>query len=115
MLGAEDAGAAELVDPRPFLVGELKETFETYPDLGTLLPAMGYGEQQVRDLEATLVRAAEGGVEAVAVGTPIDLARLVEIPVPYTRVRYELELLGEETLRDLLDPVVRRARPKVTA
>jgi len=60
-LGARDAGASEIVDPRPFLVGELRETFRKYPELGPLLPAMGYGEQQVRDLEATLRRAAEGG------------------------------------------------------
>lgn len=109
VLGAKDAGAAELVDPRPFLVGELRETFEKYPGLGALLPAMGYGEQQVRDLEATLKKAAEGGVEAVAVGTPIDLARLVEIPVPFTRVRYELDVLGEPTLADVLAPVLKKA------
>ncbi|MDP2957254.1 MAG: cyclic 2,3-diphosphoglycerate synthase [Longimicrobiales bacterium] len=105
-LGARDAGAAELVDPRPFLVGELAETFRKYPDLGPLLPAMGYGEQQVADLEATLRRAAEGGVEAVAIGTPIDLARLVEIPVPSTRVRYDLEVLGKPDLRDALEPIL---------
>jgi predicted GTPase len=67
---------------------------------------MGYGDRQVRDLEATLRRAAEGGVEAVAVGTPIDLGRLVEIPVPHTRIRYELELRGETTLEELLAPVL---------
>jgi predicted GTPase len=105
-LGAREAGAAEIVDPRPFLVGELQETFARYPELGPLLPAMGYGGRQVRDLEATLRRAAEGGVEAVAVGTPIDLGRLVEIPVPHTRIRYELELRGETTLEELLAPVL---------
>jgi predicted GTPase len=105
-LGAREAGAAEIVDPRPFLVGELQETFARYPELGPLLPAMGYGDRQVRDLEATLRRAAEGGVEAVAVGTPIDLGRLVEIPVPHTRIRYELELRGETTLEELLAPVL---------
>jgi predicted GTPase len=107
-LGARDAGAAEIVDPRPFLVGELAETFRKYPDLGPLLPAMGYGDQQVRDLEATLRRAAEGGVQAVAVGTPIDLARLVTIPVPFTRVRYELDVLGKPDLRDALAPILDR-------
>jgi len=105
-LGARDAGAAEIVDPRPFLVGELVDTFRKYPDLGPLLPAMGYGEQQVKDLEATLVQAAEGGVEAVAVGTPIDLGRLVKIPVPSTRVRYELQVLGKPDLRDALAPIL---------
>ena len=106
-LGAQRAGAAELIDPRPFLVGELKDTFETYPELGILLPAMGYGEQQTKDLEATIARAVEGGVEAVAVGTPIDLNRIVKIPVPNTRVRYELQVIGQPTLEDVLAPVLK--------
>ncbi|MHB1192251.1 MAG: cyclic 2,3-diphosphoglycerate synthase [Longimicrobiales bacterium] len=109
-LGARDAGAAEIVDPRPFLVGELVETFRKYPDLGPILPAMGYGEKQVADLEATLRRAAEGGVEAVAVGTPIDLAQLVRIPVPATRIRYELEVLGKPDLSDALAPILEGRR-----
>jgi len=112
VLGSRDAGAVELVDPRPFLVGELRETFRKYPDLGALLPAMGYGDQQVADLEATLRRAAEGGVEAVAIGTPIDLQRLVDIPVPSTRVRYELQVLGEPDLRDALAPILEKAGAK---
>jgi len=107
-IAARRAGAGELIDPRPFLVGELKETFETYPELGVLLPAMGYGEQQVKDLEATIAKAVEGGVEAVAVGTPIDLARLVKIPVPNTRVRYELQVIGQPTLEDVLAPVLKK-------
>jgi predicted GTPase len=105
-LGARAAGAAELVDPRPFAVGEIAETFRRYPALDHVLPAMGYGEAQIEDLEATLARAAEGGVEAVAVGTPIDLARLVRIPVPYTRVRYELRVLGRPDLADVLAPLL---------
>ena len=108
ILGAKQAGAAEIVDPRPFLLGELAETFEKYTDLGPLLPAMGYGEQQVKDLEATLKKAAAGGVEAVAVGTPIDLGRLVDIPMPSTRVRYELEVRGTPTLEDALAPILKR-------
>jgi predicted GTPase len=114
MLGARAAGAAEIVDPRPFLVGELKDTFARYPDLGAILPAMGYGDQQVADLEATLKNAAAGGVEAVAVGTPIDLARLVDIPVPHTRVRYELDVLGKPDLHDALERILTMARTKVT-
>jgi predicted GTPase len=109
ILGARAAGAAEIVDPRPFLVGELAETFAKYPGLGTLLPAMGYGPQQIADLEATLRKAAQGGVEAVAVGTPIDLARLVKIPVPFTRVRYDLSVIGEPTLEEALRPILTRA------
>ena len=109
MLGARAAGAAELVDPRPFLDGELRDTFAKYPDLGALLPAMGYGHQQVRDLEATLRNAARGGVEAVAVGTPIDLGAVIDIPVPHTRVTYELEVVGSPTLEDALRPVLHRS------
>jgi predicted GTPase len=105
VIAARQAGA-EIVDPRPYLVGELLETFERYPDLGPVLPAMGYGEAQTRDLEATLRRAAEDGVEAVAVGTPIDLGRVIDIPLPYTRVRYELKVLREPTLEDVLAPVL---------
>jgi len=107
-IAARRAGAATLVDPRPYLVGELRETFQTYPDLGVLLPAMGYGEAQTKDLEATIRKAAEGGVEAVAVGTPIDLARIVDIPIPNTRVRYELQILGRPTLEEILAPVLKR-------
>jgi predicted GTPase len=107
-IAAKRAGAAELVDPRPFLVGELRDTFETYPELGVLLPAMGYGETQVKDLEATIAKAAEGGVEALAVGTPIDLAKIVDIKVPNTRVRYELQVLGTPTLEDALAPVLKK-------
>jgi predicted GTPase len=105
VIAARQAGA-EIVDPRPYLVGELQETFERYPDLGPVLPAMGYGHAQTRDLEATLLRAAEGGVQAIAVGTPIDLGRVIDIPLPYTRVRYELNVLGEPTLEDVLAQVL---------
>ena len=110
LLGARAAGAREIVDPRPFLVGELRDTFERYPDLGPILPAMGYGEQQVKDLEATLRKAAEGGVEAISVGPPIDLAHLVDMPLPYTRCRYELAVRGTPTLEEVLDPVIHIAR-----
>ena len=113
LLGAEAAGAREIIDPRPFLVGELKETFERYPDLGPILPAMGYGEAQIRDLEATLRAAAEHGVEGVAIGTPIDLGGLVDLPIPHTRCRYELAVQGTPTLKDVLAPVVRMARGEV--
>jgi predicted GTPase len=106
-LGARAAGAAEIVDPRPFLQGELRETFEKYPETGKLLPAMGYGDQQIEDLEATFRKAAEGGVEGVAVGTPIDLARIVNIPIPSTRCRYELDVLGTPTLEDALAPILK--------
>jgi predicted GTPase len=108
-LAARAAGAAEVVDPRPFAVGEIAETFRAYPLTGPLLPAMGYGAAQVRDLEATLERAAEAGVEAVAIGTPIDLARLIRIPLPTTRVRYEARPRDPSALDELLAPVLARA------
>jgi predicted GTPase len=101
---------AELVDPRPFAVGEIAATFEKYPALGPLLPAMGYGEQQVHDLQRTLERAALFGVEALAIGTPIDLARLVRLPLPATRVHYTLRLLRGPALEQLLQPVIELAR-----
>jgi predicted GTPase len=107
VIGARKSGAAEIVDPREFAVGEIATTFERYPDIGALLPAMGYGEQQVKDLEATLKKAADAGVEAIAIGTPIDLARLVKLPLPATRVRYELQVLGTPTLEDVLAPVLK--------
>jgi predicted GTPase len=109
-LAAKMAGAKELVDPRGFAVGEIAETFASYPATGALLPAMGYGETQVRDLQSTLERAAAGGVEAIAIGTPIDLARIVRMPLPHTRVRYELEVIGEPTLEEVLGPLLEDAR-----
>ncbi|MDQ7066292.1 MAG: cyclic 2,3-diphosphoglycerate synthase [candidate division KSB1 bacterium] len=84
-------GARELIDPRPYLQGTLKETFQIYPNIQNLLPAMGYGEQQMRDLEAT-INAAE--CDAVVIGTPIDLRRLLKLNKPATRVTYELQEIG---------------------
>jgi predicted GTPase len=86
-VAARKWGAASLVDPRPFLVGELADTFRKYPRIGVLLPAMGYGAQQVRDLEATIARV---DCDLVLIGTPIDLARIVKITKPYQRVTYDL-------------------------
>jgi predicted GTPase len=74
VVAARKFGAAELVDPRPFTVGKLTETFEKYPNIGTLLPAMGYGEQQLRDLETTINNT---DCDAVVIGTPIDLNRII--------------------------------------
>ncbi|HEX6940953.1 MAG TPA: cyclic 2,3-diphosphoglycerate synthase [Longimicrobiales bacterium] len=105
-VAARKAGAAELVDPRPYAVGEIADAFARYPDLGPVLPALGYGAAQIRDLEATVRRAVDAGVEAVAVGTPIDLARLIAIPAPHTRVRYELQVLGKPDLDDVLRPLL---------
>jgi predicted GTPase len=109
-LAARRFGAREIVDPRPFAVGEIRDTFEAYPDVGPLLPAMGYGEAQVRDLQATLEAAAERGVDGLAVGTPIDLARLIDIPMPATRVGYELQVIGRPDLHDAMEPILEMAR-----
>ena len=88
VIAAREHGAAELVDPRPWAVGELVQTFEQYPEIGALLPAMGYGEKQVRDLEAT-INAVD--CDLVLVATPIDLTRLVHIGKPHMRIGYSLQ------------------------
>jgi predicted GTPase len=98
-------GAAELLDPRPYAVGSIAEAFASYPAIGGLLPAMGYGDQQVRDLEATIARVP---CDAVVVGTPIDLGRLVTITQPVVRARYEMQELGRPDLSDALAPLLDR-------
>jgi len=103
VVAAQRAGAASFVDPRPYLVGRLKETFETYPDIGTILPAMGYGEEQLHDLEET-IRATE--CDAVVIGTPIDLTRIIDIDQPSTRVSYELDEIGEPNMATVLDAFI---------
>ena len=98
-LAALQHGAAELVDPRPFAVGEIKATFEKYPDTGTLLPAMGYGDAQMQDLKETIARC---DCDSVVIGTPIDLGRVIHIDKPHTRVRYELEVTSSPSLEEIL-------------
>ncbi len=99
-VAAKKYGAAELVDPRPFTVGRLTETFKIYPEIGTLLPAMGYGEQQLKDLEATINST---DCDAVVIGTPIDLNRIINIKKPNTRVYYDLQEIGKPDLTDVID------------
>jgi len=91
-VAARKWGAAQVVDPRPWLIGELKETFRKYPGIGSILPAMGYGEQQVQDLEATI---AAVECDLVLVGTPVDLGRIVKIDKPSLRVTYGLDPQGD--------------------
>ena len=98
-VAARRFGAAEIVDPRPFAVKSIAATYEKYPDTGAILPAMGYGRQQMRDLEETINRA---DVDLVIIGTPIDLNRVIEINKPTQRVRYELQEIGQPTLEDIL-------------
>ncbi len=99
VVAAQKFGALDLVDPRPYLVGTLKETFETYPDIGVLLPAMGYGEQQIHDLEKTINNTE---CDAVIIGTPIDLRKLIKFNKPAVRVTYELQEIGKPDLTDVL-------------
>ena len=103
-VAAERAGVEELVDPRPYTVGTLKDTFEKYPNIGQLLPAMGYGEQQLKDLEETIDRTE---CDAVIIGTPIDLSRVMNIDKPYTRVHYELDEVSSPNLEDVINDFVK--------
>jgi predicted GTPase len=99
VVAARKFGAAELVDPRPYLIGSLADTFEKYPGIGAVLPAMGYGGKQVKDLEKT-INATD--CDSVVIGTPIDLRRIVKIKHPTTRVTYDLQEIGWPTLVDVL-------------
>jgi len=99
VLAAKQHGAAELIDPRPCAVGTIAETFEKYPLVGPLLPAMGYGRRQMKDLRATIRRC---DADLVLIGTPIDLRRLIELDKPALRVTYRLQEIGEPTLKDVL-------------
>jgi predicted GTPase len=106
-VAAQKYGAKEIVDPRPHLAGALVDTFMAYPHLSEVLPAMGYGAQQVRDLEAT-VRSVP--CDTVVMGTPIDLTRVMKIDKPYVRVAYELEEVGTPTLGDVLAPFLKEVK-----
>ncbi len=99
IVAAQRYGAAALVDPRPFLKGSLVTTFAKYKGIGTLLPAMGYGEEQMRDLEATIN---DAECDVVVIGTPIDLRRIIRIDKPSVRVFYDLQEIGTPTLQDAL-------------
>jgi predicted GTPase len=105
IVAARRFGAAELIDPRPYLVGRLKETFEIYPAIGTLLPAMGYGEQQLKDLEATINNT---DCDGVIIGTPIDLNRIIKIKKPSTRVYYDLQEIGSPNLEEVLSDFIKK-------
>jgi len=104
-VAAQKYGAAEMVDPRPFTVGKLTQTFEIYPGIGTLLPAMGYGDQQLKDLEATINKT---DCDSVIIGTPIDLNRIIKINKPNTRVYYDLQEIGDPNLTDILDEFLQK-------
>jgi predicted GTPase len=99
VVAAEKFGAAGLVDPRPYTVGRLTETFEKYPNIGTLLPAMGYGEVQLKDMETTINNTE---CDSVVVATPIDLNRILKIDKPNTRVFYDLQEIGSPNFEEVL-------------
>ena len=105
VVAAQKFGAAGLVDPRPYIVGRLAETFEKYPDIGEVLPAMGYGEQQLKDMEATINKTE---CDAVVIGTPIDLNRIIKINKPNTRVYYNLQEIGRPDFNGVLDDFVKK-------
>ncbi|MGD0056242.1 MAG: cyclic 2,3-diphosphoglycerate synthase [Methanomassiliicoccales archaeon] len=98
-IAAEDFGAAEIIDPRPFAVGSIAETLRKYGHIGKLLPAMGYGDDQVKELEDTINRS---DCDVVVSGTPVDLHRVIKVNKPIVRVRYELCEIGHPTLEELI-------------
>lgn len=105
MVAAQKFGASEIVDPRPYAVGKLAGTFRQYPEIGLLLPAMGYGKEQIRDLEKTIEATP---CDSVIIGTPIDLSRILKINKPATRVHYDLQEIGQPDLNHVLDDFLKR-------
>ena len=99
VIAAQRYGASELVDPRPFLAGTLKETFEKYPDIGPLIPAMGYGADQVADLAETINNT---DCDLVIIATPVDLSKIIDIRHPHVRISYDLQEIGRPNLEDFL-------------
>ncbi|RKZ32875.1 GTPase [bacterium] len=99
-IAAQYAGAKEIIDPRPFAVGSLIDTYDKYPDTGYVLPAMGYSKQQIAELEQTIKNC---DADAVVIGTPIDLRKVVNINKPATRIQYELQEIGRPNLEDIID------------
>lgn len=109
VVAARKFGAKELVDPRKFTVGRLSDTFRQYPGIGTLLPAMGYGKQQLKDLETTINNT---DCDSVIIATPIDLNRIINIKKPNTRVYYDLQEIGNPNLSEILDDFVKKHKLK---
>jgi len=105
VVAAQRFGAAEIIDPRPYAVGKLAETYRIYPNVGKLLPAMGYGEEQIRDLTATIERA---DCDSVVIATPIDLGRVVRINKPNTRVKYDLQEIGHPNIDDVITDFIKK-------
>jgi len=111
-VAAKKYGAAEIINPREYAVGRLAETYRIYPNIGNLLPAMGYGEEQIADLQATIDAVP---CDSVIIGTPIDLNRVVEINKPNTRVYYDLQEIGYPTLKEKMNEFVKHHNLKLTS
>ena len=105
IVAAQRFGAKEIIDPRPYAVGKLAETYRIYPNIGNLLPAMGYGEQQMRDLSATIEKTE---CDCVVIATPIDLERVITINKPCTRVEYSLQEIGHPDIDDVLEAFLQK-------
>jgi predicted GTPase len=99
VIAARKYGALEIIDPRGFTSGKIRETYETYPNIGSVLPAVGYGEQQIKDLEATINNVS---CDLVIIATPVDLTRIISINKPMLKVGYELQEIGKPDLTDLI-------------
>jgi predicted GTPase len=104
-VAARNAGASEIIDPRPWAVGSIAEIYDRFPHIGHVLPAMGYGDEQLRELEETINAIP---CDVVVTGTPIDLGRLIHSRHPIMHATYELREVGEPTLADVLEPVLQR-------
>ena len=107
IVAAKRFGAAEIIDPRPYAVGKLADTYRAYPNIGKLLPAMGYGEQQMKDLSATIEKT---DCDSVIIATPIDLQRVVKINKPCTRVEYSLQEIGRPNMDDVLENFIKKIK-----
>jgi len=107
VVAARRFGAAEMVDPRDSAVGKLAETFRIYPNIGRLLPAMGYGEQQMKDLSATIEKT---DCDSVVIATPIDLERVIKISKPCARVEYSLQEIGQPNVDDVIKDFIAKIK-----
>ncbi|MCL2173662.1 MAG: cyclic 2,3-diphosphoglycerate synthase [Nitrososphaerota archaeon] len=107
IVAARRFGAAEIIDPRPYAVGRLAETYQIYPNIGKLLPAMGYGEQQMKDLAATIEKTP---CDSVIIATPIDLGRVIQINKPNTRVQYNLQEIGQPNMENVLEQFIKKIK-----
>jgi len=109
VIAAQKFGAEDTVDPRPWVKGEIKKTFESYPEIGALLPAMGYGKKQIKDLERTIDSIP---CDSVVIATPVDLTKILKINKPSIRVRYELQEIGKPDLQEAVEIFLKRKQKR---